>query len=107
MLDKACQRFDAGIKISAGEIIHRGLRYELVPVRMLISAAVSFHLLTERSRVTYFMFDKANGRAAMSQGDVGTRLKKYGLEQYSCSSDLILPLLASDTPVLALDVLRA
>ena len=28
-----------------GEIVHRGLRYELVPVSVLISAAVSFYLL--------------------------------------------------------------
>ena len=45
MLDKACQRFGAGIKMSTGEIVHRGLRYELMPVSMLISAAVSFCLL--------------------------------------------------------------
>ena len=35
----------AGIKMYTGEIVHRGLRYELVPVSMLISAAVSFYLL--------------------------------------------------------------
>ena len=45
MLDKACQRFGAGIEMSTGEIVHRGLRYELMPVSMLISAAVSFCLL--------------------------------------------------------------
>ena len=45
MLDKACPRFGAGIKMSTGEIVHRGLRYELMPVSMLISAAVSFCLL--------------------------------------------------------------
>ena len=33
------------VKRSTGEIIHRGLRYELMPVSMLISAAVSFCLL--------------------------------------------------------------
>ena len=31
--------------MSTGEIVHRGLRYELMPVSMLISAAVSFCLL--------------------------------------------------------------
>ena len=31
--------------MSTGEIVHRSLRYELVPVSMLISAAVSFCLL--------------------------------------------------------------
>ena len=31
--------------MSTGEIVHRGLRYELKPVSMLISAAVSFCLL--------------------------------------------------------------
>ena len=30
---------------TTGEIIHRGLRYELMPVSMLISAAISFCLL--------------------------------------------------------------
>ena len=34
--------FGAGIKMSTGEIVHRGLRYELMPVSMLISAVVSF-----------------------------------------------------------------
>ena len=33
------------MKMSTGEIVHRGLRYELMPVSMLISAAVSFCLL--------------------------------------------------------------
>ena len=33
------------VKRSTGEIVHRGLRYELMPVSMLISAAVSFCLL--------------------------------------------------------------
>ena len=47
MLDtgKACQRFGAGIEMSTGEIVNRGLRYELMPVSMLISAAVPFCLL--------------------------------------------------------------
>ena len=45
MLDKACQRFGAGIKMATGEIVYRGLRYELMPVSMLISAAVPFCLL--------------------------------------------------------------
>ena len=75
---------------------------------MLISAAVPFCLLAERSRVTYFTTDKAHERAAVSQGAVGKRWKNHGVFlRYSYSSGLILPLLASDTPVLALDVLRA
>ena len=37
----------AGIEMSTGEIVHRGLRYELMPVSMLISAAVPFCLLLE------------------------------------------------------------
>ena len=32
-------------KRSTGEIVHRGLRYELMPVSVVISAAVSFCLL--------------------------------------------------------------
>ena len=35
----------AGTKMSTGEIGHRGLRYELMPVSMLIFAAVPFCLL--------------------------------------------------------------
>ena len=67
----------------------------------------------ERSRVTYFTTDKVNGRAAVSQGGVGKRWKNHGVFlRYSYSLGLILPLLASDTPVLpsgadALGVLRA
>ena len=45
LLDKTCQRFGAGMKRSTGKIVHRGLRYELMPVSMLISAAVTFCLL--------------------------------------------------------------
>ena len=94
--------------MSTGEIVHRGLRYELMPVSMLISAAVPFCLLLERSRVTCFTTDKAYGRAAVSQGGVGKRWKNHGIFlRYSYSLGLILPLLASDTPVLALDVLQA
>ena len=37
--------FGAGIKMATGEIVHRGLRYELMPVSKLISAAVPFCLL--------------------------------------------------------------
>ena len=40
-----CQRFGAGIEMSTGGIVHRGLRYELMPVSMLISAAVPSCLL--------------------------------------------------------------
>ena len=45
LLSKACQRFGAGMKRSTGEIVYRGLRYELMPVSILISAAVTFCLL--------------------------------------------------------------
>ena len=45
LLDKACQRFGAGIKMFTGEIVHGGLRHELMSVSMLISAAVSFYVL--------------------------------------------------------------
>ena len=94
--------------MSTGEIVYRGLRYELMPVSMLISAAVPFCLLLKENRVTYFTTDKAYGRAAVSQGGVGKRWKNHGVFlRYSYSLGLILPLLASDTPVLALDVLRA
>ena len=72
LLDKACQRFGAGLKLFTGEIVHRGLRYKLMPVSMLISAAVPFCLLLKGED---FTSDKAYGRAAISQGDVGTRWK--------------------------------
>ena len=36
------------VKRSTGEIVHRGLRYEWMPVSMLISAAVSLCLLLKR-----------------------------------------------------------
>ena len=45
LLDKACQRFGAGMKKSTCEIVHPGPRYELMPASMLISAAVMFCLL--------------------------------------------------------------
>ena len=61
--------------MSTGEIVHRGLRYELMPVSMSISAAVSFCLLLEGVELLIFMFDKAYGCAAISPGDVGTRWK--------------------------------
>ena len=94
--------------MSTGEIVHRGLRYELMPVSMLISTAVPFCLLLEGVELLIFTTDKAYGRAAVSQGGVGKRWENHGVFlRYSYSSGLILPLLASDTPVLALDVLRA
>ena len=45
LIAKVCQRFGADNKRSTGGIVHRGLRYELVPVSMLISAVVSFRLV--------------------------------------------------------------
>ena len=70
--------------------------------------AVPYCLLLEGVELLIFTTDKASGRAAVSQGGVGKRWKNHGVFlRYSYSSGLILPLLASDTPVLALDVLRA
>ena len=62
------------MKRSTGEVVHRGLRCELMPVSMWISVAVSFCLVL-KNEVTYFTSDKAYGRAAVSQGDVGKRWK--------------------------------
>ena len=62
------------MKRSTGEVVHRGLRCELMPVSMLTSVAVSFCLVL-KNEVTYFTSDKAYGRAAVSQGDVGKRWK--------------------------------
>ena len=83
--------------MSTGEIVHRGLRYELMPVSMLISTAVPYCLLLEGVELLIFTTDKAYGRAAVSQGGVGKRWKNHGVFlRYSYSSGLILPLLASD-----------
>ena len=49
LLDRACQRFSAGMKRSTGEIVHRGLRYELMPVSMFVlSSAEKIKLLILR-----------------------------------------------------------
>ena len=37
--------------MSTGEIVHRGLQYELMPVTMLISAAVSFCLVLKEVKL--------------------------------------------------------
>ena len=90
--------------MATGEIVHRGLRYELMPVSMLISAAVSFCLLLKGVELLILRPTRHTGRAAVSQGGVGKRWKNHGVFlRYSYS----LGLIASDTSVLALDVLRA
>ena len=61
--------------MSTGEIVHRGLQYELMPVSMLISATVSFCLLLRGVELLILESDKAYRRAAISQGDVGKRWK--------------------------------
>ena len=108
LLDKVCQRFGAGIKMSTGEIVHRGLRYELMPVSMLISAAGSFCLLLKGEELLILSPTRRTGIRACCYftGRCRYAMEKYGLERYSYSSGLTLPLLASDTPFLALDVLR-
>ena len=42
-------------------IVHRGLRYELMPVSMLISTAVPFCLLLKGVELLIFTTDKAYG----------------------------------------------
>ena len=59
--------------MSTGEIVHRGLRYELMPVSMLISTAVPFCLPLEGVELLIFTTDKAYGRASVPQGGVGKR----------------------------------
>ena len=51
LIAKACQRFGADNKRSTGGIVHRGLRYELVPVSMLIFAAVAFRLVLKEGQL--------------------------------------------------------
>ena len=77
MLDKTCQRFGAGIEMSASGIVHCGLRYELMPVSMLISTAVPYCLLLEGVELLIFTTDRGSGRAAVSQGGVGKRWKNH------------------------------
>ena len=96
----------AGIKMSTGEVVHRGLRYELMPVSMLISAAVSFRLLLKGVELL-ILSPTRHTACCYFTGRCRYAMEKHGLERYSYSSGLTLPLLASDTPVLALDVLRA
>ena len=62
------------MKRSTDGIVHRGLRYELVPASMLISAGFVLSS-AEISKVAFFTSDKAYERADISQGDVGKRWK--------------------------------
>ena len=102
--------FGAGIKMSTGEIVHRGLRYELMPVCMLISTAVSFCLLLKG--VELLILSPTGHTGALLFHRV-IAVKNPGVFlRYSYYSGLTLPLLVSDTPVLpssaeALDVLWA
>ena len=63
--------------MSASGIVHCGLRYELMPVSMLISTAVPYCLLLEGVELLIFTTDRASGRAAVSQGGVGKRWKNH------------------------------
>ena len=92
--------------MSTGEIVHPGLRYESMPVSMLISAAVSFCLLLKGVELLILSPTRHTGVLLFHRA-MSVAMEKHGLERYSCSSGLTLLLLASDTPVLALDVLRA
>ena len=87
--------------MSTGEIVHRVLRYELMPVSMLISAAVSFCLLLKGVELLILGPTRHTGVMLFHRGDVGKRWKNHGVFlRYSYSSGLILPLLGSDKPVL-------
>ena len=63
--------------MSTGEIVHRGLRYELMPVSMLISAAVSFRLLLKGVELLILSPTRHTGvllfHRAMSVRDVKAR----------------------------------
>ena len=74
---------------------------------MLISAAVPFCLLLKGVELL-ILRPTRHTSALLFHRVVGKRWKNHGVFlRYSYSLGLILPLLASDTPVLALDVLRA
>ena len=68
MLDKACQRFGAGIEMSTGEIVHRESAVRVDAGKHVDFCRGSVLSTAERSRVTCFTTDKAYERAAVSQG---------------------------------------
>ena len=47
--------------MSTGEIVHRGLRHELMPVSMLISAAVPFSLLLKEIKLLILRLTRHTG----------------------------------------------
>ena len=57
--------------MSTGEIVHRGLRYRVDAGKHVDFCRGFVSSTAERGRVTYFKSDKAYGRAAISQGDIG------------------------------------
>ena len=72
LLDKACQRFGTGIK-NVYERNRASWSAVRVDAGKLVDFCRGFVLSTaERGRVTHFKSDKAYGRAAILQGDVGT-----------------------------------
>ena len=74
MLDKAYQRFGPGKKVYwRNRLSWSAVR---VDAGKYVDFCRGFVLSTaERSRVAYLTSDKAYGRAAVSQGDVGKRWK--------------------------------
>ena len=99
------------MKRSTCEIVHRGLRYELMPVSMLIYAAVSFCLLLKEVELLILRPTRHTGVLLFHRA-MSVRDRKARSRAILVFFGLTLFLLASDTPVLpsgadALDVLRA
>ena len=74
---------------STGEIVHRSLRYELMPVSMLTSAAVSFRLVLKEVKLLILRLTRHTGallfHRVMSVSDgkprsVSTVLVFFGLD---------------------------
>ena len=77
------------MKRSTGEVVHRGLRYELIPVSMLTSAVVSFWLVLKEVKLVILRPTRHTGallfHRVMSVSDgkprsVSTTLVFFGLD---------------------------
>ena len=68
--------------MSTGEIVHRGLRYESMPVSMLISAAVSFYLLLKKVKLLILRptFHRVVSISDGKPRSVSTTLVFFGLD---------------------------
>ena len=85
--------------MSTSEIVHRGLRYELMPVSMLISAAVSFCLLLKKAELLILRPTRHTGELLFQRVISVRDGKPRSVSTILVFFSLTLPLLPSDTPV--------